>query len=492
MARNPTGAPHRRPALMTPSAAVVVRIREWIERLSPTGGRRALVLGPAAPWVDALRARGYDVQAREELSDLTLPPASFDLVLVAGALGRTPWDRWTLQICHQALVDDGHLILAVPNFHGLTSPGAVAFLAARATREVWLRARRALRLPPPRERFTGRRYRRVDLTLMLEHLGYRVQDLAACDLGWLAALGALVPGLTSACRTHVVLAQRGPSLFGADPRRPYPDPTTHRREFERRNRRYLEDRARWLARHPNLAPSAVQVFDPTSFRGQEVLVLCPHPDDELIGCGGTLAKLIANGARVSVVHATDGSEAASLWHAPPEVRRTVRLEEARRVGDLMGFESLIFWKEDNAHFREREERVRELSELLGRSRPGLIFTPFVTDVHPDHRVLSRMLAHAIRGSGLDVETSRVLSYQVWSAVPPNLYCDITDVAGLQERALLQYSTAMKVDDYVHFCQDRNYHDAVTVAGRPGFVECFFASSAGAYPDLAATVEGMDA
>jgi LmbE family N-acetylglucosaminyl deacetylase len=159
---------------------------------------------------------------------------------------------------------------------------------------------------------------------------------------------------------------------------------------------------------------------------------------------------------------------------------------------MMGFESLIFWEEDNAHFREREERVRELSELLYRSKPRLIFTPFVTDVHPDHRVLSRMLARAIRDAGRVLESSRVLSYQVWSAVPPNLYCDIRDVVEHQERALMLYSTAMKVDDYVHFCQDRNYHDAVTVAGRPGFVECFFASSAGAYPDLAATVEGMDA
>jgi hypothetical protein len=51
---------------------------------------------------------------------------------------------------------------------------------------------------------------------------------------------------------------------------------------------------------------------------------------------------------------------------------------------------------------------------------------------------------------------------------------------------------MKVDDYVHFCQDRNYHDAVAVTGRPGFVESFFATPAGAYPGLAATVEGRDA
>lgn len=223
-----------------------------------------------------------------------------------------------------------------------------------------------------------------------------------------------------------------------------------------------------------------------------MLVLCPHPDDELIGCGGTLAALIAQGAHVTIVHATDGSEAASLWHAPPEVRRTVRLEEARRVGERMGFASLVFWKEDNARFAEREDRVRELAAMLARLRPAFILTPFVTDIHPDHRVLTRMLARAIEADPVAVADSVVLSYPVWSSVPANLTCDIGAWVGLQEQALLLYATAMKVDDYVHFCQDRNYHDAVAVTGRPGFVESFHATPAGAFPALAATVEGSDA
>jgi hypothetical protein len=58
-----------------------------------------------------------------------------------------------------------------------------------------------------------------------------------------------------------------------------------------------------------------------------------------------------------------------------------------------------------------------------------------------------------------------------------------------ESALDLYDTAMKVDDYVHFCQDRNYHDSIACAGRPGFVEAYFAMSAASYPELAPTVEG---
>lgn len=467
---------------MTPPAAWAEHVVERIG--APRRPRsRALLVGTAVEGMaDPLRRIGFDVQAVAtpgELADDTL-----DLAVVAGALEREPWDRWMLQRLHRALVDDGMLVLLAANFGALTSPADLAFLLSRSMAEVGRRARRALGRPPARERFRGRRYRASRLIPMLEHLGYEVTEHAMLGHGWLAPLARAAPrAVARGARDHLVIARRRPSLFGLDPRRPWPDPGAQRTQFEQAHRGYLEDRARWLERHPAFRPAAVEALEPAAYRGARALVLAPHPDDELIGCGGTLARLIAQGVSVTVVHATDGSEAASLWHAPVPLRRTVRLEEAERVGRTMKFAELIFWREDNAAFHERDERVRELEALLGRLEPALVFTPFITDVHPDHRVLSRMLARAIAAMGGALDATRVLSYQVWSLVPPNLYCDITEMAGLQERALLQYETAMKVDDYVHFCQDRNYYDAVTVMRRAAFVEAYLATRAPDYPEL---------
>jgi LmbE family N-acetylglucosaminyl deacetylase len=464
----------------SPDPALVEQVMAWIDALPAGGGRRAAIFGDVRPWSEALSRRGYRIEAPRE--------ASIDLALVVGVLEREAWDRWTLQQLHRAIVDGGHLIVAVPNLRALTGPGDLAFLTGRLARELKNRSRRALGLPPPREAFRGRRYRAEDLERTLSTLGYVVRQRSACGLGWIAPLGTSRLAQRVA-RTHVLLCERVPGRFGASSRRPYPDPASHRVRFERTHRRYLEDRSRWLAEHPRFRPATVAAFDPSAYAGRQVLVLAPHPDDELIGCGGTLARLIAGGARVTVIQATDGSEAASLWNAPDDVRRTVRLEEARAVGEAMGFESVICWNEDNAAFRERAERVDELMELLRRLRPALVFTPFVTDVHPDHRVLSGMLARALARAGEAVPDSRVLSYQVWSLVPPNLYCDVTDTMDVVERGLWRYDTAMKVDDYVHFCQDRNYHDAIAYAGHPGFVEAYFAMPAASYPELAATVGG---
>ena len=464
----------------SPDPGLVDRVLSWIDHLPAGGERRAAILGDPRPWSEALSRRGYRIETPRDPAEPQLGEASVDLALAVGVLEHQAWDRWTLQQLHRAIVDGGHLVVAAPNLRALTGPGDVAFLAGRLARELRNRTRQALGLPPPREAFRGRRYRAEDLERTLATLGYVVRERSAFGPGWLDARTA---------RTHLLLCERVPGRFGTGPRRPYPDPASHRARFERTHRRYLEDRARWLAEHPRFRPDTVTAFDPSGLSGRHVLVLAPHPDDELIGCGGTLARLIAGGARVTVIQATDGSEAASLWNAPDAVRRTVRLREARAVGEAMGFDSVICWSEDNAAFRARPERVDELAELLARLRPALIFTPFVTDVHPDHRVLSGMLASAIVRAPRAVADARVLSYQVWSLVPPNLYCDVTDTMDIVERGLWRYDTAMKVDDYVHFCQDRNYHDAIACAGRPGFVEAYFALPAASYPELAATAGG---
>lgn len=146
----------------------------------------------------------------------------------------------------------------------------------------------------------------------------------------------------------------------------------------------------------------------------------------------------------------------------------------------MGFQTLELWREDNAAFREREELVQRLVGLLALVRPAAIFTPFVTDDHPDHRVLGRLLQKALRDTANSWRDTRVLAYEVWNLVPANRYCDVTDAMPLQERALLRYATAMKAEDYVHMCQDRNFYNAHVMTGRPGFAEAFFETDVRSY------------
>jgi len=168
-----------------------------------------------------------------------------------------------------------------------------------------------------------------------------------------------------------------------------------------------------------------------------------------------------------------------------EIRRSIRLREAEDVAHALGAEEVILWREDNIAFRFNPGLVSRLVELLGR-RPRLIFAPFVTDIHPDHVTLNRVLSAALPSADLPHD-ARVMNYEVWSLTPANMCCDVTDQMPVVEDLLLRYETAMKVDDFVRFCADRNYYNAIVHRNLQGYDEAFYDVPVREYAALLATL-----
>ncbi len=426
----------------------------------PPGGR-ALVLGDSA-LAPALRARGWDVLARTSPEPLDLPDAHVQLAVVAGVFGRHEWDRWLLQELERVLAPGGVLVATVPNLTSLVSPSDWAFFAGRALVAARRRAAKLAGRPAPAFGFSGRRYRIAQFLALLPPLGFA--DVT-CD--------PAPAGAAPAVREYVVSARATASRFGEHPERPWPDAAAHRARYEAANPAFLAHRDAWVRAHPAIPLGAPRELDPAAFAGRDVLVLAPHPDDEVIGAGGTLSRLVAAGARVTALQATDGSEGAALRDASDADRRRIRLDEAAAVARAAGFSHVEFWREDNGHFRATDGCVTRMRELLARVRPALVFTPFVADIHPDHGTLNRILARALD----DASPARVLQYEVWGLVPANTWCDVTTRGAELERLLRLYPTAMKVDDFVHFCEDRNHWHAIALAGRGGLAEAFLETSA---------------
>jgi len=436
-------------------------------------GSRVLALSDDPATLEAALTR--ERLATTSIADVEgtdLPAESFDAAVIAGALERREWDRWTLQEVHRLLKPDAVLVLVVP---ALASPAALldfSFLAASAPKLAARLARR-LGLPPTRApRFRVRRYRSAALRGTLAQLGFL--ELASARAKGGPASGHLA-----------IVARRSSSLYGDPPRRPWPEPRAFQERFERDYASFLATRDRWAADHRELLAESPQEVRDTAELGGNVLVLAPHPDDELLGCGGTLARIARSGGRVTILHATDGSEAASLQDCTAAVRRTVRLEEAKEVARAMGFDPPVLWRESNASFVESPGLVDRLAQLIEDLDPQGILLPFVTDIHPDHRVLCRLLARA-----LDARPSRawIWSYSGWSLVPPNRFCDVTDSFDAVEDAFRLYRTAMKVEDYVHMAEDRCYYNACKLIGRPRLAEAFHRVPASIYAGLVATGE----
>jgi LmbE family N-acetylglucosaminyl deacetylase len=461
-------------------------VLEALPGLGLTAGASVLLLaGPGSGLEPLLLARHLIPACPDPSHPLPRAEQLCAAAIVAGGIESVEWDRWVLQQVRERLEPGSPLVLVVPNLASLASVGDAWWLAGRILRGVFAKLRRkpgagsSVDSAP----FRGRRYTAARIRTVMGQAGFELVSLEPRTAGLLSP--ALAVGLRQAARFSRHWAVRGRSrppdpLGGWVPLAPGNEHVT---TFEHDQARFVKDRDAWAARHPEAVAGEVREFDPRAHAGSCALVFAPHPDDEIIGCGGTLLRLIDAGAHVVSVQATDGSDSAALRHVPEEVRRTVRIEEARAVAEAAGIQETVFWRADNRAFRVTDALVGRAADLLTRHRPRLIFTPFLADIHPDHLTLNRILARAIERAGAALEESLVLGYEVWSLAPPGLVCDVTDVRARQEKLLWHYATAMKVDDFIELCERRNRYHAVRLLGRAAYAEVFHATPARAYPAL---------
>lgn len=458
-----------------PGSRPVDSLVRMVEGEPGHGALRILSLGTEAPpLAAALRGRGHQVvEPQPEAAEATLSefvrsePGAFDAVLAIGFVERLRWDRWALQRIQRVLRGGGTLLLAVPDLYSFRSLADPRYVAAKLAKVLPRMGGGANAAGPTRE--TVRSYPAGRLKGMLERLGFEPRRWSRIGVR---------PGSTTLASTwppthHLVLARPRSAVVAADE-------AAEPRRFEAENRSFLALRERWR-REVALGSEPPRALEPERYAGARVLVLAPHPDDEVIGPGGTLLRLARAGARVTVLQATDGSASASLDDAAPGIQKTIRLDEASAVANAAGFEPTIYWREDNRAFRMSEGLVRRLRGTLEEIRPALVFSPFLADIHPDHLTLNRILAAALEGRSGD-EMS-VIGYEVWSLVPANLWCDVTSCMADLERLLWLYPTAMMADDFIHTCTARNRYHARTLGGAARYAEAFFATDATHFRDL---------
>jgi LmbE family N-acetylglucosaminyl deacetylase len=144
-----------------------------------------------------------------------------------------------------------------------------------------------------------------------------------------------------------------------------------------------------------------QTFEQQSLPGlmrqcERLVVVAPHPDDEILCCGGLLAMQSARGGRVLLVGVTDGekshAEVPGMDHAALAVQRAAeRLEGARRLG-LDGDDVVTLHLPDAALAAHAHRLVTRLELLL--TPADLVVSPWRHDGHPDHDACGLAAARA--------------------------------------------------------------------------------------------------
>ena len=207
---------------------------------------------------------------------------------------------------------------------------------------------------------------------------------------------------------------------------------------------------------------------------RRVLVLCPHPDDESVGCGGTMAVLTSAGAQVQVVYATDGEATRGGAELPEDIARKRRAEAAAAC-KILGTELLSFLSLPDGRLHEHQtELQRHLATALDDVTPEMVLLPWFGDQHSDHRSLDEAFAKAV--AGRDVE---VWGYETWTPLPPRRIVDITSVVEAKRAAISEHRTAAQAFDVEAMMGLSRYRSLQGLLGH-GWAEAFLTGPASEY------------
>lgn len=127
-----------------------------------------------------------------------------------------------------------------------------------------------------------------------------------------------------------------------------------------------------------------------------VLTLAPHPDDAELGCGGTMARLAEEGARVYT--ATFSLCEDSLPPGWPRGVREVEARKAMRELPLPQQHLLIYRYPVRRLAQFRQEILDDLIQLNSDLSPDLVFMPATDDLHQDHSTVSAEALRAFKGT----------------------------------------------------------------------------------------------
>ncbi|HEX6504198.1 MAG TPA: PIG-L family deacetylase [Terriglobales bacterium] len=184
-----------------------------------------------------------------------------------------------------------------------------------------------------------------------------------------------------------------------------------------------------------------------------VLVVAAHPDDELLGCGATVARLAREGHAVYIAILGEGITSRHRTRESAEAEKLKSLHDAsRRVADLLGAKDLSLHGLPDNQFDSLPllEVIKIVEELIERWRPTAIYTHHCGDLNIDHEVVGRAVLTATRpmqGQSVrelymfEIASSTEWAFQQLSPVfRPNVFVDIAETLPLKLKGMRLYET----------------------------------------------------
>jgi LmbE family N-acetylglucosaminyl deacetylase/GT2 family glycosyltransferase len=193
---------------------------------------------------------------------------------------------------------------------------------------------------------------------------------------------------------------------------------------------------------------------------RRVLVLAPHADDEVLGCGGMLAFHAERGDRVVVAILTDGAAGDRAAHTAG-IERT-REAESRAAGAVLGVTEHVFLRLPDGGLGAVHDLTERVAALLAEHDPDLVYAPSPQEFHTDHRATA---AAAIAAGARDARSRLYHFYGVNTYAHASVLYDTSAQWPRKERALATFASQLAYHDLVEKCAAFDRSRTVNVEDR---------------------------
>ncbi len=173
-----------------------------------------------------------------------------------------------------------------------------------------------------------------------------------------------------------------------------------------------------------------------------ILVIAAHPDDEVLGMGGTIKKLSKN----SNIDLCVVSEGATAQYSDPKMI-DVRKQSCIKAGNILGISNFYFldFPDMKLDSISQIEINKKLESILKKKKYYAIYTTPANDLNKDHRIVFESTLIAARPSRCDVK--QIFSYEIPGHVIipfiPNVYENISKEFLFKKKALKQYASEIE-------------------------------------------------
>lgn len=192
---------------------------------------------------------------------------------------------------------------------------------------------------------------------------------------------------------------------------------------------------------------------------KKLLVIAAHPDDEVLGAGGAVAKIAAQGVECHLLIVTDGSSAQYRDSDHLQEIIDTKKVETKNCADILGFKTIYYGEQPDMRLDKTPHIVinKVIEKVIDKIQPDTVFTHFWGDLNRDHQEVYKSTLVAVRpvmGQVVkELYCYRVPSSTEWSPnkadtmFMPNYFVDIEKFTEQKYKAFACYTTELR--DYPH-------------------------------------------